>query len=101
MDMARVIYRDENAIYRQKMLAAAIQRIAPIFTVIIEQGIDEGVFDTPYPAETGAIVYNTMRAMSESMMDVLLAEDHAGDMVADVRAHHPFPRVRHRPYLGL
>lgn len=82
MDMARVIYRDENAIYRQKMTAAALKRIAPIFAAIIEQGIDEGIFSTEYPAETSEIIYNVMRSMSESMMDILLDKEYAGDMAA-------------------
>ena len=49
MDVVRVIYHDENAVYRQKMTAASLKKVAPMLTAIIEQGADEGVFTAPVP----------------------------------------------------
>ena len=42
MAIMRIWYADDNAIVRQKMTAAAIQHISPLFTQIIRQGMDEG-----------------------------------------------------------
>jgi TetR/AcrR family transcriptional repressor of nem operon len=91
MDIGRVIYQDDNAIYREKMLRAARKQIGAFFTVIIKQGLEEGVFSTQYPPEMSQIVYTVMLSMSESMMYLLLDEAYEGDMIADfertVRAH--------------
>ena len=80
MDFARVIYRDENAIYLQKMVHSALRRVAPFFAKIISQGNEEGVFDNDYPVETAEIILILLRSMSESMTYILLEEEYAGDI---------------------
>ena len=84
MDLARVIYKDENAIYRQKMMSASLKRVAPMFAAIIEQGVEEGIYTTEYPAEISEIVFTIMRSLSESMVELLLDEDYEGDMAAAI-----------------
>jgi hypothetical protein len=49
IQLMEIWYSDENALARQKMLAKTRQHLAPYFTKIIEQGVREGVFTTPYP----------------------------------------------------
>ena len=39
-------YADENAIVRQKIQSSTVKQIAPIFTIIVRQGIREGVSNT-------------------------------------------------------
>src|SRR5690625_6835184 len=41
-----------NAEMHQKSLTETILKLTPILTDVIEQGISEGVFATPYPKET-------------------------------------------------
>src|SRR5699024_940975 len=41
-----------NEKMHQKSLLETIKQLAPILTRVIEQGIVEGVFETPYPRET-------------------------------------------------
>ena len=56
--------------------------MAPILTAIIEQGIDEGVFSTAYPAETSGIVLAISRSLSETISEMLLDDTYDGDMAA-------------------
>ena len=82
MELMRVIFQDENAIYRQKMTAASLKRVAPMLAVIIAQGVDEGVYATEYPAEMSGVVLAISRSLSESMSELLLDEMYEGDMAA-------------------
>lgn len=41
-----------NAEMHQKSLVETILRLTPVLTNIVEQGIEEGSFHTPYPQET-------------------------------------------------
>jgi hypothetical protein len=41
-----------NALMHQKVLTIMVQKLTPILTKIVEQGIKEGAFDTPYPQES-------------------------------------------------
>jgi len=92
MDLMRVIYRVENAIYRQKMTTASLKRVAPILTAIIAQGVEEGVYATEYPTEISGIVLAVSRSLSESLVEILMDEDYEGDMSAAferiIHAHH-------------
>jgi AcrR family transcriptional regulator len=91
MDVARVIYAVDNAVYREKMFRASLRRIAPFFASVIVQGIDEGVFTTDYPAEVSEIIYNIMRFLGETMIRLLLDENYEGDMAYEferiIRSH--------------
>ena len=42
----------QNAILHQAGIVASVHSMTPILAKIIEQGIDEGVYHTPYPFET-------------------------------------------------
>jgi AcrR family transcriptional regulator len=46
------IHQVDNAQFHQKSLSRTIISLAPLFTQIVEQGIEQGYFRTPYPQET-------------------------------------------------
>ena len=46
------IHHVNNAQFHQKSLSKSIMNLTPIFTQIVEEGIEEGYFQTPYPLET-------------------------------------------------
>ena len=95
IDLMRVVYRDENALYRYKMTAAGLARIAPLVGEMIRQGVAQGVFDTEYPAEMGEVVMTILRSVSESLALMLLEEtpsagdldDRAARMEQAIRVH--------------
>lgn len=50
--MIEELHKVSNEKMHQKSLIETIKQLAPILTRVIEQGIVEGVFETPYPRET-------------------------------------------------
>lgn len=46
------LHKVENAKLHQKSLTETILAICPYLTAVVKQGIEEGTFHTPYPAET-------------------------------------------------
>jgi AcrR family transcriptional regulator len=63
----KVWYHDDNALFRQKQYAASIQHLAPHFGRIIQQGIREGVFVTPFADQVGAVVFALMSSFGDAM----------------------------------
>lgn len=64
-ETVEVIYRDENAIIRQKMNERTVKSFSPVLAKIISQGIEGGVFDVEYPEETAEMIMRFTSAMSE------------------------------------
>ena len=79
--LLRVWYADENALARQKVTSAGFSRLTPMLTSIIRQGIQEGVFTTPYPDLTGEVVLSLMQGLGDSYSRTLLSfEPGGGDL---------------------
>lgn len=45
-----------NAVFHQKLMAALVKELAPLYAEVIEQGNKEKVFDTEYPLETAQML---------------------------------------------
>jgi AcrR family transcriptional regulator len=71
--LLRVWYTDDNALVRQKLHAANSQRIAPMLTAIIRQGVQEGVMTSSYPDQMGDLVLSIMADLSEKLGWQLIA----------------------------
>ncbi|RST60297.1 TetR/AcrR family transcriptional regulator [Siminovitchia terrae] len=50
--MIEELHQVNNAEMHQKSLVETILQLTPVLTEVIEQGIEEGVFKTPFPKET-------------------------------------------------
>lgn len=72
LETARVLYQDENILLREKMQERARQMMIPMFAQIIEQGVDEGVFNVDYPYETGKIILSLSRVMDQTLIPMVL-----------------------------
>ncbi len=77
--LLQVWYADENAIVRQKIRSTLIKQTAPIFTSIVQQGIREGVFHTPYPEQMGEIILTTLQGLGEAFVDLLFFSEPSPD----------------------
>ena len=55
-EVAVVLLRDVNAPMLRKIQVQAIARSAPMLAEIIQQGVEEGVFDPPNPLETARLI---------------------------------------------
>jgi AcrR family transcriptional regulator len=71
----RVWYADENALFRQKLYLARIKRLAPLLSQIIRQGVEEGVFTTPYPDQAARTILSLLEDLGYATVELLLAEE--------------------------
>ncbi len=68
----RVWYTDENVLVREKSNTVAMQQIVPLLTVIIKQGVEEGVLTTPFPEQVGKIIMELFLGLGVSLAQLIL-----------------------------
>ena len=92
-DLLHVWFADDNAIVREKADEMIVQRRAPLLNAIVRQGIQEGVFTTPYTDQAGEVILSITRGMGNALLRLILAfekDDHEphyiDDMVANTAA---------------
>ena len=73
IELLRVWLADENAIVRQKMTDMSVNRTAPLMTEVVRQGIQEGVFSTPYPEHVSHILFYILQGMSDTVVGLFLS----------------------------
>ena|SRR5216683_414033 len=73
LPLLRVWYADDNAIVRQKLRVAWLKLVAPWYSAIIRQGIQEGVFTTSYPDQVGEVVLSLIWDLSGTLGELLLS----------------------------
>lgn len=78
IDAARVWYTDDNAIVRQRVDEALVRHRAPLLTEIVRQGIQEGVFNTPFADQAGEVIMALLQHMGDAIARLLLlsAQEH-------------------------
>jgi TetR/AcrR family transcriptional repressor of nem operon len=84
LSFLHVWYADENAITREKLRLAAPERFGPMLTTLIEQGIEEGVFETRYPDQVGRVIMDLIYEMGVQF--ALLLKSRPQDPQAEERA---------------
>lgn len=70
--LLRVWYADDNALVRHKVEAALVKHSAPLLTRIIQQGVAEGVFRTPFPEQVGTMLFVLFQGLGEQFLELLL-----------------------------
>jgi len=70
--LLQVLYKDENAVIRQKMNDKSIEQASPLYAKVIKQGTREGVFKTPFPEVAGEIVMEIIINANEAISKLLL-----------------------------
>lgn len=89
-DLARVWFADDNAIVREKVAAAIIERRGPLLTAIIRQGVEEGSFHTPYPEQAGGVILYLAQGLGSTLVKLMLAVEqqrNVGAIVATYAAY--------------
>ena len=76
-----VLLRDVNAPMLRKIQALAISRSAPMLAEIIQQGVEEGVFDPPNPLETARLILQLGMASQDAQLLHQLEEMSEGTFV--------------------
>ena len=79
VQLARIWYTDANAIVRQKVDEAVTKQRAPLLTEIVHQGVQEGVFTTPYPDQSGEVILSLFQGMGNAHAQLLFSLDQDPD----------------------
>jgi AcrR family transcriptional regulator len=70
---------DSNAIVREKLRSMAVNRLGPLLSIVIKQGIDEGVITVDSPGETATVLSSLMLGYQQLAADYMIARQ-AGTM---------------------
>lgn len=71
--LLKVWLADENAIVRQKLMAMSVKWVNPLLTEIVRQGVEEGVFNTPYPDQAGYIIICVMLGLNDQILELMIS----------------------------
>jgi len=69
----RVWYSDDNALLRQKELAASKKIMVPMLTDVLRQGITEGLLATPHPEQMAEVLASLILGLSDALGELILA----------------------------
>jgi AcrR family transcriptional regulator len=75
LSILRVWYMDDNAIVRQKTLAAQIERFTQVMNEMIRQGVQQGALHPAYPDQAGAVVLSLLQNLGDALARTLLSGD--------------------------
>ena len=84
--LLRVIFRDENAIVREKMYRRIVEKNTEVFSAIIKQGVEEGLFSTPDPEDAGEVILELGKALNEKVSRLLLVRGKTvEELIGDIK----------------
>ncbi len=72
LSLLRMWYSDENAFIRQKLNEASRTETARLLEPILRQGIQEKVFNTPFPRQAAVVVAGVYMSLSDMIITLLL-----------------------------
>ncbi|MBA7562949.1 hypothetical protein ES695_17850 [Candidatus Atribacteria bacterium 1244-E10-H5-B2] len=71
----KVLYKDENIILRHKIYMSNIDLLVPEFAKIIQQGVEEKVFNTPFPRKAARLIFELAQILGDSTAKLFLEMD--------------------------
>ncbi|BCL79342.1 TetR family transcriptional regulator [Ktedonobacteria bacterium brp13] len=84
MQFLRVWYDDENAIVHRKLSRAGVKRFVPLLSQIIRQGVEEGVFTTPYPDQAARMIIALRDDLGTAIAELYLSEGGKSSIVPQI-----------------
>ena len=79
--LLRIWYADDNALMRQKEIAAAVKQFTPLLSEILRQGIQEGTFTTPYPDLVGEVFLSLITSFGDIIARLLINDEQDHDVL--------------------
>ncbi len=79
MALMRVLYSDDNVLYRTKMVAEMSARFKPRLTAVIQEGVREGLFMMPFPDQAGEIVLSMIITLGDTLAWWLMKPESQAD----------------------
>jgi len=84
-EVLMALYRDENATMLRKIQVNSVDLCAPVLADILEQGIDEGVFDLPLPREAARLIMQLGFGLQADSVRALTESDMTDEVVKDLQ----------------
>ncbi|ODR27085.1 hypothetical protein BHQ19_03635 [Mycolicibacterium porcinum] len=75
------LWRDENALFRQKLAKESMRTSVPMLETLIRQGCDEGVFDVEFPHEAAMFIAGLDGVLADAFA---VATERDGSPVIDI-----------------
>jgi AcrR family transcriptional regulator len=72
LSITRVWYSDENIVIRNRLRSMRVNQLSPMFTSIVYQGIEEGLFKTYKLLKLGEVVVNLILDLNDSIAHDLI-----------------------------
>lgn len=73
LQVLSVFYQEENLRLRHALLRLSAKQVVPIWAQIIEQGVQEGLFTTPFALEAAEILFKLLQNLSEAVAFLILS----------------------------
>lgn len=101
--MLPVWYAPDNLAFRLSVDRAAANRLAPLVSLIVRQGVDEHRFATAYPEQSGGIILAVVQALQDAMAQqlVMAARRSATATAKEMAATHGAHIEAIERYLGV
>jgi AcrR family transcriptional regulator len=102
--MLPVWYATDNLTFRLLVDRATAERLAPLLSVIVRQGVDDHQFAIAYPEQAGAIIVAVVQALQDAMAQQLLTaalQSPAAAKVKQMVATHGAHMEAIERYLGV
>ncbi len=80
----KVLYKDENIILRHKIYMSNIDLLVPEFAKIINQGVEEKIFNTPFPHEAAKLIFELAQTLSNSTVKLFLEIDENPEIIEKI-----------------
>jgi len=73
--MLKILYEKDNLILRYKVYKSNVELVVPEFSKIIEQGVKEKLFNTPYPYEAAKLFFELGSVLGDTISKQFLKLD--------------------------
>ncbi|MBA7527178.1 hypothetical protein ES705_19353 [subsurface metagenome] len=81
----KVLYKDENIILRHKIYMSNVGLLVPEFAKIIQQGVEEKVFNTPFPGKAARLIFELAQISSDSTAKFFLEMDKNPEIIEKLK----------------
>ncbi len=73
MSLIEVWLSDHNAIVRDKLGRTTVERMVPLLSRIVKQGVDEGTFTVSSPTETARVLVMLLQGFQDGATELFVA----------------------------
>ena len=73
MSLIEVWLSDHNAIVREKLRRTTVERMVPLLSRIVEQGVEEGTFIVSSPTETARVLVMLLQGFQDGATELFVA----------------------------